>query len=504
MSFLSIDVGSSRCKAAIFSGSGELLAMRSTGYVPLTPQPGFAELEPDTFLNAVTSLAKEITGIAVREPIQAVCFSSHGETFIPVSAEGRALSRAILNVDVRATLEAAWWEQEMGRKRLFAITGHVSHAMYPVPKLLWLRKNIPEVFAAANRFLGVTDYLLVQFGLPPYIDYSHASRFMAFDVHGCTWSKDVLDMAGLSPDVLPIPVQAGTIAGRLGSAAAESLGVSAGTPVIVGGHDQVVGAVGLGVIEDGEAAGSLGTYDCVLVASKDLHLNDAALCASLNSYPHAVPGKFVTIAYYPAGILLQWFGDLLYGPQGGTGERQFEELELAAPNGPTGILITPHLIGSCNPEFDSQATAAINGLTLGSTRADLYKGILEGIASEFALVAECLQNAGSTFSHINVSGGGTHSPLGLQLRAAFIQKQLHIMSSPESVCLGGAIMASVATGVYREIETAVRAMVHEKEYVQPDLHLAKQYALQVANYRRLRSTLVHGRDPETQRTGEHK
>lgn len=504
MSFLSIDVGSSRCKAAVFSGSGELLAMGSAGYVPLTPRPGFAELEPDTFLNAVTSLAKKITGIPVREPIQAVCFSSHGETIIPVSAEGRALSRAILNVDVRAMREAAWCEREMGHKRLFAITGHVSHAMYPIPKLLWLRKNAPEVFAEANRFLGVTDYLLVQFGLPPYIDYSHASRFMAFDVHGCEWSKDVVDMAQISPDALPIPVQAGTIAGRLGCAAAESLGVPAGTPVVVGGHDQVVGAVGLGVIGDGEAAGSLGTYDCLLVVSKDPHLNDAALRTSLNSYPHAVPGKYVTIAYYPAGILLQWFGDLLYGPQRGNRERPFEELELDAPNDPTGILITPHLIGSCNPEFDSQATTTISGLTLGSTRAHLYKGILEGIASEFALVAECLENAGSTFSHINVSGGGTHSPFGLQLRSALIQKQLRIMSSPESVCLGGAILASVATGVYPEIETAVRAMVHEKEYVQPDLRLAEQYAPQVASYRRLRSTLVHGRDPEIQCTGEHK
>lgn len=507
MSFLSIDVGSSRCKAASVSGTGELLAMRSASYAPLTPRPGFAELEPDTFLQSVTALAREITNLPLREPIEAVCFSSHGETIVPVAADGKAVGRAILNIDVRATQEALWCERTMGRREIFTLTGHVSHAMYPVPKLLWLRKNAPEVFAAAKQFLGVTDYLLVQFGLPPLIDYSHASRFMAFNVHDCKWSNGVLDMAQMSPDALPIPVQAGTIAGRLGATAAASLGVAAGTPVVVGGHDQVVGAVGLGVLGAGRAAGSMGTYECILVASDKLQLNDAALRANLNCYPHAVPGKFVTIAYYPAGILLQWLNNLFYGGQSGDDAEHFEELELAAPKDRTGLLITPHLIGSCNPEFDSEARAAICGLSLGTTRADLYKGALEGIACEFALVAECMEDAGSTFSHINVSGGGTRSPLGLRLRAGLIQKQLHIMSGQESVCLGGAILASVAIGLYPDIETAVRAMVHEKESIQPDLSLTEQYATQFAKYRRLRSTLVHrhdSRDRETQYTGVQK
>ena len=504
MSFLSIDVGSSRCKAAIFSSSGEMLAIRSASYTPRLPRPGFAELEPDTFLNVVTALAREIAMIPAREPIQAVCFSSHGETIIPVSANGQALSSAILNIDVRATQESAWCEHEIGRRQLFALTGHTSHAMYPVPKLLWLRKNAPEVFRAASRFLGVTDYLLFRLGLPPYIDYSHASRFMAFDVHRCTWSKDVLDIAQIPQDALPIPVQAGTLAGRLNSSAAASLGVAAGTPVVVGGHDQVIGAVGLGVISAGRAAGSLGTYECILVASDHLQLSEAALNGSLNSYPHAVPGKFVIIAYFPAGIMLQWLSNLFYGTQNEDDGSRFEELESKAPADPTGLLITPHLIGSCNPEFDSQARGAISGLRLDSTRPHLYKGILERIASELGIITECLENAGSTFTHINVSGGGTRSPLGVRLRAALTNKHLHIMDCQESVCLGGAMLASVAVGVHRNLDTAAQAMVREKESVRADPFLARQYARQFANYRQFRSALVHRHNQETQHPGEQK
>ena len=491
MSFLSIDVGSSRCKAAIFSSSGEMQAMRSAAYAPHCPRPGFAELEASTFLNVVTAMAKELARIPASEAIQAVCFSSHGETVIPVSAAGQALGAAILNIDVRAASEAAWVEDEIGRRQLFMLTGHTSHAMYTIPKLLWLRSHAPEIFHAASSFQSVTSFLLLQLGLPPLVDYSHAARFMAFDVNQKIWSTDLLGLVGLSPQALPLPVQAGTVAGRLDSTAATMLGVTAGTPVVVGGHDQVIGAIGLGVIQAGRAAGSLGTYECITVASDHLLLNDAAMQSSLNSYPGAVPGRFVTIAYFPGGIMMQWLGNLLHEPGMGEEEYHLGDLESAAPAGPTGLLITPHLIGSCNPEFDAQARAAISGLTFESTRAHLYKGILEGIAAELAIVTECLENAGSTFCDINVFGGGIRSSLGLRLRAAFTHKRLHIMSCQESVCLGGAMLASVAVGIHSDLESAAQAMVREQECVPDDPLLAEQYRPQIKSYRQLRSMLVH-------------
>jgi xylulokinase len=491
MSFLSIDVGSSRCKAAIFSASGEMLAMRSAVYTHHCPQPGIAELNANTFLNVVITLAKELACIPLSEAVQAVCFSSHGETVIPVSAAGQALGPAILNMDMRATREAGWIEDEMGRRQLFMLTGHASHAMYSMPKILWLRSHAPETFNAASSFLSVTSYLLLQLGLPPFVDYSHASRFMAFDVSRRIWSRELFDLVRIAPELLPLPVQAGTVAGKLDSTAAAMLGVAPGTPVVVGGHDQAVGAVGLGVIEAGRAAGSLGTYECITVASDRLLLNDAALDASLNSYPSAVPGQFVTIAYFPGGIMMQWLGNLLHGPAKSEEEYHFEDLELAAPTGPTGLLITPHLIGSCNPEFDAQARGAISGLTFNSTRSHLYKGILEGIAAELAIVTECLENAGSAFRDMNVFGGGVRSALGLRLRAAFTQKRLHIMSCQESVCLGGAMLASVAVGTHSDLKSAAQAMVREQECFPDDPLLTEQYTPQIKSYRQFRSMLVH-------------
>ncbi|MFZ0393902.1 MAG: FGGY-family carbohydrate kinase [Terracidiphilus sp.] len=502
MSFLSIDVGSSRCKAAIFSSSGEMLAMRSAVYAPHCRRPGFAELNADTFLHVVIKLARELACIPLPEAVQAVCFSSHGETVIPVSAAGQALGPAILNMDMRAVGEAVWIEDAMGRRQLFMLTGHTSHAMYSMPKILWLRSHAPEIFNAARSFLNVTSYLLLQLGLPPCVDFSHASRFLAFDVKRRIWSSALLDLVRIAPELLPVPVQAGRVTGKLDSNAAAMLGVAPGTPVVVGGHDQVIGAVGLGVIESGRAAGSLGTYECITVASDQLLLNDAALNASLNSYPGVVPGQFVTIAYFPGGIMMQWLGNLLHGSAKSEEEHHFEDLELAAPAGPTGLLITPHLIGSCNPEFDAQVRGAISGLNFDSTRSHLYKGILEGIAAELAIIIECLEAAGSTFRDLNVFGGGVRSALGLRLRAAFTQKQLHIMSCQESVCLGGAMLASVAVGIHSDLKSAAQAMVREQECVPPDPLLAEEYLPQIEGYRHFRSMLVHRPHHNNPDTGE--
>lgn len=480
-----------------------MLALQSVSWAPQHPGPGRAELDPELLLGVVAGLVREIAGLAGKDPIQALCFSSHGETFIPVGAGERPLGPAILNTNGRAVSEAARCKQQMPDERLFSITGHTSHAMYPVPKLMWLRDHAPEIFSRARWFLGVTDYLLLRLGLPPLIDYSHAARFMALDVHALAWSREVLAMAGLTPDSLATPVQAGTIAGSLGASAASLLGLPQGTPVVVGGHDQVIGAVGLGVMSAGWAAGSLGTYECILVVSDRPQLNEAALEHGLNSYPHAVPGKYVTIAYFPSGIMLEWLGSFLSGAGCANDfESVWKRLESEISEEPTGLIVTPHLIGTCNPEFDSRATAAIRGITPSTTSAHLYRGILEGIASELALIVECLESSGARFEHIHVSGGGTRSQTGMRLRAASTRKQLHVCRGQESVCLGGAVLASVAVGVHENLEAAAGAMVHLDRRVAPDPRLIQQYRAQFARYRQFRSLLMQTHGDSSSEGGE--
>ena len=499
MSLLAIDIGSSKCKAVVFSVGGEILSQHSSSYTPEFPLPSFAEMDAERFWDALCSCCQAVSK-DLTDPIRALCLSSHGETFVPVDSHGKPLSAAILNQDNRAIHEARWCEETIGRQVLFQITGLFAHPMYPIPKIVWLRQHKPELFASSKSFLSLVGYLLQRMGLPPYVDYSLASRFLAFDIQRRAWSAEILDEVDLDKTRLPEPVPAGTVAGKLESGSASDLGLRPGTPVVLGGHDQPCGALGVGVIEGGRVADSIGTYECLIAASDAPSLSVKALAASLNSYCHVVPDKFVTLAYFPSGIMIKWFHDLLYAngsgevyPEGCAEDREaahYTFLETHAPKGPTGLCITPHLIGSCNPEFNPRARAVISGLTPGTDRTHIYKGILEGLACELAIVTEALANAVGDFEDIHVTGGGTRSALGLQLRAAVTGRQLHLMSRQEAVCLGTAILAGVAIGEYASISQSVAGLVGEAAVLVPDPGIAASYQEQIKHYKQLRSAAV--------------
>lgn len=494
MSLLAIDIGSSRCKGVLFSSSGETLAQCTHSYAPEFPQPSFAEMKPDAFLDAVTVVSRSICGSQREGTIEAVCLSSHGETLIPVGSAGAPLRSAILNIDTRASEEAAWCEQQIGRKHLFELTGHTSHTMYPVPKLLWLRKHEPELFQAGTRFLGVISYILLRLGLPPYIDYSLASRFMAFDIRQKCWSDEILSLIGMEKDSFPVPVLAGTIAGKLSHEAARQLGLSAGALMIVGGHDQACGAVGVGVITSGKVFDSIGTYESIAATSDEPQISEEALDYSLNTYCHVIPDKYITLAYFPAGIMIHWFSDLLRPPNADGLSSEAEEaylsaLELLAPEQPSGLQVVPHLIGTCNPDFNPNARGAILGLTASSQRGDIYKGILEGIACELSVMTDIFGKILSQFTDIYATGGGTRSLLGMRLRSSIAERRFHLMSCPESVCLGGAILASVAVGQYPTICEAVKQMVREEKVFEPDRDLTRAYLPIKKQYVELNSLL---------------
>ena len=491
MSLLAVDIGSSRCKAVAFSLTGKILAQHACAYAPEFPAPSHAELNPERFWEAVCRSVQSVAN-NLSDPVRALCLNSHGETFVPVNEHNQAIAPAILNQDNRAAEEAVWLEETIGRKTLFEITGLVAHPMYPVPKILWLRKHRPDIFTPSVRFLTVIGYVLARLGLPPYVDYSLASRYLAFNTRQQGWSEEILAATKIGAECLPVPVPAGTSLGKLSASAASQLGLSTETTVVIGGHDQPCGALGVGVVDSGRVADSIGTYECLLAASDHPCPTDAALAASLNTYCHVVPDKFVTMAFFPSGIMIEWFHNLLYSQNDDSSEAEsihYATLEQDAPCGPTGLCITPNLIGTCNPDFNPHARGIISGLSPNSNRSQIYKGILEGLACELSQMTDILTDAVGDFRDVYVTGGGSRSALGLQLRAALSGRRLHRMECPEAVCLGGAILAGVACGEYRTLREAVDLVVRDVSVVLPDPEIAVAYAQQVKQYRRLSSAI---------------
>ena len=497
MSLLAIDMGSSSCKAVAFSVEGRILVERSHSYSPETPQPAWAQMAADVFWDALRSVTRAIVNLVSEDPVEVLAISSHAETFVPVNEQHQPVGPAILNMDNRAVSQAKWLAQALHPRHIFEITGLAVHPMYPAPKILWMRENQNDTFRAAAKFLGVVDYLLTRLGFPACIDYSQASRFLAFNILQKQWSAEILAACDLTPDRFAVPVPTGTVVGRLSSSIANDLGLPAGTSVVVGGHDQPCAALGMGVVDSGRVSASLGTYECLLAASDAPVLNDAAYSANLNTYCHVVPDRYVTLAYFPSGIMLEWFVHLLYPHRAGNAASVGEicaALEARAPSVPSRLCIAPHLLGTCNPDFNPHATGVIFGLRPDSSAAQIYKGILEGIACELRSMTELLQRVTGTFHDLFITGGGCRSPLGLQLRAALTGCRLHRMRCPEAVCLGTAILAGVATGKYSSLPEAITQLVQIADTTDPNRQIADSYYPQLRQYQLLYTSLAGVRE----------
>ncbi len=484
MSIIAVDVGTSACKAIRFAEDGSILSSATVSYSPTFPLPGQAELNPDVFWKALRDSLRKVIG-SENSDVSAMCISSHGETFVPIDSAGNAAAPAILNMDNRAIAQADELEHEFGRRPLFESTGMIVHPMYPAAKLLWLREHRRSLFDSVSQFVSLTGYLLLKLGLPPYIDYTLASRFMLFNVGIRKWDEPLLGYLGLRESRLPKAVPAGTIAGKVCAEACSELGLRSQPIVIVGGHDQACAALGMGGSRPGRVTDSMGTYECLVAVTDKPVLNDEAYSGSLNSYPHIVPERFMSLAYFPSGVMVNWFRQLIFADGALPEEEQYRHLESDLPDGPTGICVLPHLFGTCNPDFNPRAKAVIAGLTASTERRHIYKGILEGIACEFSAVSQLLKNAIGPFSEMSVSGGGTHSRLGLELRASLSGCRLNVMRCDEAVCIGSAILAGVASGIYSGLEEAVAQFVSVGETIEPRTDLASQYTKQLRNYRDL-------------------
>lgn len=487
MSLLGIDIGSGSCKGVVFDVNGNHLASETVPYTANSRQPSFVEIDATVFRDAVFTIVRKLSEQVTHDAIEALAVSSHGETIIPIDQNGNAIAPAIMNADNRAVAEADWWRENFGAEEIYEISGVPLHAMFSLNKIMWLRKYQPEIYHAAYKFLSVGDYILVQLGLPPYTDYSLASRTMAFDVQQACWSKTILNHCGVPEDKLAIPVSSGTVAGKLSKKISKVLGLNEGTVVALGGHDQPCGALGAGAINHGDVYDSAGTYECMVAVSNKPMNSARAFRYSLNSYRHVVPGKFVTLAFFPAALVSSWFVEQFCYEEkvkaAATGSDLYVLMSEQIPAGPTGLCITPHFVGACTPHWDVNARGVMSGFTPGITRHHIYKAVYEGIACELRINTDALEDVSGQFQQMNIGGGNSRSPFTVQLRADITGKTINVLNNDEAVCLGAAVLAGIALGKYSNAQDAVDKVVRIRKTFTPDVQSQQDYQQQLERYK---------------------
>ena len=486
---LGLDVGTTAVKALLLDvDSGSSVAVGQVPTVIRYPGEGRSEFDPEELWSGVSAAIRQV--LQGREPreVMAVAIASMGEVGVPLDAGGQPCYPAISWFDRRSEEFLPWWEEQVGDERIYQITGQVLHHMYGALKLQWLRQNEPGVWARMRYWLSVQDFIIWRLADVAVTDYSVAGRTLLFDQANAAWSEDLLAATDISRALLPQAVPAGTLVGSVTTAAAEATGLAAGTAVVTGGHDHLVGALAAGAARPGVVLDSAGTAEGILLTVPTYAPGPALFRAGFSTYRHVVPDQFVVVAgQHGAGGLLNWLLDRLYAPEAG-GRPYARALADAAavPLGAGGLFCLPHLRGSRVPERDLRSRAAFVGLTDGHGRGHLVRATLESLGYWLKESIDVLSAAADLeIEQLVVIGGATRSPLWMQIKADCTGLRLSIPQVPEAVALGAALLAGVGVGVYTNALAAAATLPLPALTVLPNDAAVGQYARARAVYRQL-------------------
>jgi xylulokinase len=451
---IGLDVGTTGVKALAITADGEVVASAEEHYGLSSPQPGWSEQDPEDWLRASRAA---LGRLGVEEGRIGLSGQMHG--LVCLDARGEVLRPAILWNDQRTAAECAEIEERLGLDRLIALTGNRALTGFTAPKLLWLRRHEPDVYARIRRIVLPKDYVRLRLTGEWAIDVADASGTLLFDVARRRWSDEVLDALEIPAEWLP-PVSEST--------------------EVAGAGDQQAAALGVGVIAPGTVSVVLGTSGVVLAALPE-YAHDRT--ARVHAFCHAVPGLWEAMGVMlNAAGALQWFRDAL-APRA-----SFEELTAEAARwdaGAVGVIFLPYLQGERTPHADPGATASFTGVALRHDRGALARAVLEGVAYGLRDSLGLLRELGVEAQAARASGGGAQSRLWLEIVASVLGLPLERCVVDEGSAYGAALLAGVAEGTFASAEEAVAACVRVRETVEPNAAWAELYGDGYARYRAL-------------------
>lgn len=476
MKIAGLDIGTTGCKCTVFDEGGGYLDKAYRDY-PVRRQMSGHEIDLSAMMDGVYGAIGEMAG---KYPdIAGVGVTSFGETFVLTDGAGTPLHPAMLYTDPRGVEECGELVDKLGAKHIAEITGLRPHEMYSISKLMWMKKHRPEVYAQAERVHLIEDFVVWHLTHTHQIDYSLATRTMAFDIRALDWSGEIFNAAGIDVKRMGKPVPTGTSAGTVTAVAAQKTGLSPDTQIVSVSHDQVAAAVGAGAFDSSVAVDGAGTVECLTPIYDGVPDIDAMYRGYYSIVPYVVLGKYVAYAFsYTGGALIQWAMETF-----GRGETN-ESLERAyGRDEPTGLLVLPHFAGAATPYMDTGSKGAILGLTTATTVPELYRACMEGVAYEMLLNYEALQGSGIRFTRLNATGGGAKSKVWMQMKADVLNLPITALKTVDAGTVGCAMLTGIAIGRFRDLANAAAHMVEETETYYPRAEMHEQYMRIYERYR---------------------
>lgn len=460
MALLGVDVGTTHCKAALFSRAGEMVRRSSRATPTTRGGDGTATHDPDLLWAAVSGVIRDA---ARDDSIDVVGVASMAEAGLLLDVEtGKPRTEILAWFDTRATTHAEELTRREGAPALFHRSGLHSSFKFGLPKLLWLEERHPGITQGAV-WLSVADYVAYRLSGARATDPTLAARTFAYSILEGWWDEAWIERVGLNPGVFPPVVPSGQPIGTVHGPGARESGLSRDTPVSVCGHDHICSLLAVGIVGPGSLLDSIGTAESLIAVADGPQHGEDALLSGLALVPHVLPGRWCWLGgLSAAGGSLEWLRRVIGDPSISYDEMQAEVEALG--EAPTGILYYPYLLGSGAPLPDRRVRGAFVGLAAGHRRGHLIKAVLEGVALEAESVRRAIeQMAATAIREVAAVGGGTRSASWMQIRADVLGCDHHVSPVAEATSLGAALAAGLGSHTLSGVDDVLEIAAHHRK-----------------------------------------
>lgn len=477
MLYIGIDLGTSSVKLLLMDAAGNVKNIVSREYPLYFPNPGWSEQKPEDWYKETMQGLKELLEGFPKEEVAGISFGGQMHGLVILDDKDEVIRPAILWNDGRTTEECDYLNNEIGKETLSEYTANISFTGFTAPKILWVKNKEPENFARIKKIMLPKDYLAYKLSGTFCTDYSDASGMLLLDVKNKCWSKQMMEICGVSEEQLPKLFESYEVVGTLKEDIAEELGLSKEVKIIAGAGDNAAAAVGTGTVGDGMCNISLGTSGTIFISSKTFGVDSNN---ALHSFDHADGYYHLMGCMLSAASCNKWWMDEILKTK-----EYSKEQEGITKLGENHVFYLPYLMGERSPHNDPKARATFIGMSMDTTREEMTQAVLEGVAFGLRDSLEVARSLGIKIERTKICGGGAKSPLWKKIIANVMNLKVDVIESEEGPGYGGAMLAAVGCGEYDSVQEAADQLVKVVDTVEPDDKLVAKYEAKYQQFREI-------------------
>ena len=477
--YIGIDLGTSSAKLMLVDGEGQIKNTVTKEYPVSYPKSGWSEQNADDWWRAICEAIPELLSGFDGQAVRGIGVAGQMHGLVVLDKDDSIIRPTILWNDGRTYKETAYLNEVIGKEKLFEYTGNIAFAGFTAPKIMWIRENEPENFAKISKILLPKDYINYLLTGKYCTDYSDAAGMLLLDVKNKCWSKNMLDICGITEEQMPRLYESFAVVGNIKKDIANKFGLDPDTVVVAGAGDNAAAAIGTATVGDGKCNISLGTSGTIFVSSDSFSGDQSQ---AIHSFCHADGGYHLMGCILSAASCNKWFCDEVLET---TDYKAMEASVSKEKLGKNEVFFLPYLMGERSPINDTNATGMFIGLRPSTTRADMYQAVLEGVAFAIKDNFGVINDFGIDVKSSCLCGGGARSRLWREILANVLDIELNIPTTEQGPGYGSAILSMVGAGEFESVGEATDKFFEIKDTVKPSEELTALYADRYEKYRRI-------------------